>query len=313
MNLSELNNINQEKAENIAKSNFSQNHKDNSNNTNDSNTTNNTNENHEDKHIIFTTHGLGAYGITVSEEDIDNLSVSSWVQELGVLMDYDETDSEQVSEYVLDALISYKLAKKKVILEVPFEKIYQLEKHENIQDENYITFKLDERYDIFMLLGLVANMKLNLSFLPPKEVYDTLENDLSVSDEVKEKIVAKSFDLYKNVLKDALIRFLEKENFDKFVFPITNYIEYLYSQIIYKTNEFIVTDAYILNFFANYLSDNEINQLKEEIAEKLYEYYGSKEEFENIAKILMNSVYNTMTEVSIENNSRLLEQKQAQS
>ena len=210
---------------------------------------------------------------------------------------------------MLDTLIAYKLAKKKAILEVPFEKIYTLEKNVNSSDENHITFTLNPQYDLKMILGIVANMSLNVSFLPPKEIYDTLENDFSVTDEIKEKITQKSFELYKSVLKTVLVEFLEKENFEKFVFPITNYIEYLYSQIIYPTQEFIVTDSYILNFFASYLSDLEINELKDEVRETLYEYYGSKEEFESIAKILMHSVYETMTQVSIENRDRLLEEK----
>lgn len=306
MKLSELNNISLEQADQIAKNNFKSNHTDEKGDNYSA---------QEDKHIIYTTHGLGVYSVSVTEEDIETLEVSSWVKEIGILMEYepfDEQNSDQlspVSEVVLDALISYKLAKKKVVLEVPFEKIYTLQKHDGIKNEDYISFQLDKRYDLTTLLGLVANMNLNLSFLPPKEVYDTLENDTSVSDEIKEKIAQKSFNLYKEILKDALVGFIEKENFETFVLPITNYIEYLYSQIIYKTEEFIVTDSYILNFFASYLSDKEINELKDEIREKLYEYYGSQEEFENIAKILMNSVYETMEQISIENRDRLAEQK----
>jgi hypothetical protein len=310
MKLSELNNITLEQANEIAKNNFKNNHTDEKGNNYSS---------QEDKHIIYTSHGLGAYGISVDEEDIDSLEVASWVKEIGILMDYEPLEeasamnqTTHVSEFVLDALISYKLAKKKAILEIPFEKIYQLKKHDSVTNEDYISFTLDKRYELVSLLGLVANMSLNISFLPPKEVYDTLENDNSVSDEVKEKIAQKSFSLYKEVLNEALLGFLEKENFENFVFPITNYIEYLYSQIIYKTEEFIVTDSYILNFFASYLSDTEINDLKDEIRENLYKYYGSKEEFENIAKILMNSIYETMKEVSIENRDRLLEQKATQ-
>ena len=84
MNFSELNKINEAKAKEIAQINFKQNHNDN-------------NHQQEDKHIIYTTHGLSAYHIKVSLEDIDSLEVAPWVNEIGVLMDYDKDDPEQIS------------------------------------------------------------------------------------------------------------------------------------------------------------------------------------------------------------------------
>ena len=197
----------------------------------------------------------GVFGLSfygVEVDDASDLTPPEWLKEIGILLKVDEDG--QLNEDVLDVAISYRLSKVKVLMEVPFEIAKQ------VNEEHLIS-------------SVATNMQVALSFLPPEE--DSEE----------------AFQAYVGVLRQTTKAFLGKPNVDQMVMPITNYLEYLFVNLLAPDRPFQVKDVYVKSAFVEQMTPERVDALKEEIRAEVYAHFGGKEGFENVGKGLMSSFY----------------------
>jgi hypothetical protein len=217
----------------------------------------------------------GVYGISAYSVDVDSaedITPPSWLKEIGLLLKVN--DAGEISEDVLDVAISYRLAKTKVMAEIPF-------------DENN---SIDEDY---LMISLAINMQVGLSFLPPED--DTEE----------------SFLIYLDRMRKVCKAFFKRPNMDQTVMPVTNYIEYLFVNLLHPDRPFQVSDPYIISSYANVLREDRVDRLKEVIREETYSNFGGKDGFENMAKALMGKIYHETVAITSDAHKTLTEMRAA--
>ena len=153
-----------------------------------------------------------------------------------------------LSDLVMDIVINYSLSGKDVIVEVPFE----------------------ENVDVEYLLSLASNIEVSLSLLPPKDIND------------------ENMAIYTQRLKDMTEVYLSQksENYNKYIFPISNYIEYLMINLLDKDREFVPKDSYIVNYF-DIMNKEVSNKMKDNLREHIYELHGGQELFEKTTLEIM--------------------------
>lgn len=199
------------------------------------------------------------YGITLNEDSLD-VKFSSppvHIKELGFIFKVD--DSGLMDEGLMDIVISYRLSNVDIVLEVPVEVL--LEKN------------IEPKY----LIQLASNVDFGISILPPSK-------DSNVT-----------FEQFENVLMQFFNEMLSRPNFDKFVSPISNFLEYLMiEQILGKDKliDFKPTDEYIVNNYSTNLSVSESDSFKDKIRKRLYDFYEGEENFNLVAKSMLSALLN---------------------
>jgi hypothetical protein len=215
----------------------------------------------------------GVYGLSAYSVDVDNaddITPPSWLKEIGILLKVD--DNGEINEDVLDVAISYRLAKTKVMAEIPFDP-------EHAVDEDYL------------MMSLAVNMQIGLSFLPPET--DTED----------------SFLMYQERIRRVCRAFFKRPNLDQMVMPVSNYLEYLFVHLLHPDRPFQIKDPYILAAYAGVMTSERVDRLKDVIREEAYANFGGKDGFENMAKTLMGKVYAETLSITESAKIRLDEQK----
>jgi hypothetical protein len=196
----------------------------------------------------------GVFGLSAYSVDVDStadLMPPGWLKEIGLVLKID--DQGQIDEDMLDVAISYRLAKVKVMVEVPYR--------EDQVDEDHL------------MMALATNMQVVLSFLPPEDTG------------------AASFNGYLEQTRRVCQAFFKRQNLDQMVMPVTNYLEYLFVNLMAPNRPFQVKDPYVLAAYADVLGSERTDALKVVIREEAYAHFGGQENFERVAKGLMRGVY----------------------
>lgn len=165
-----------------------------------------------------------------------------------------------IEENLLDIIISYKLTNLSVIVEVPAQ----------------LFEKIEPKY----LLQLASNVDFAISLLPPG-------HSLVDSSVTQEK--------YQDLIGKFTQELLSRQNFDKQVVPITSFFQYVMMEKFIGTEKmkgFEIEDQYILDNFANVLTTENSDKFKAIIRSKLYDFYGSEEEFNAVAQLMQEALYN---------------------
>lgn len=217
----------------------------------------------------------GVHGISVYGIDVDSaedLTPPEWLKEVGIVLKID--DQGEIDENVLDVAISYRLSKVKVLIEIPFR--------EDQLDEDYL------------LASIATNMQVALSFLPPE-------------DESEEQ-----FQLYLAQIRRVCQAFFKRQNLDQTIMPLTNYLQYMFINIIRPNYEFKVKDPYVIAMYANILGEECTDILKDVIREEVYAAFGGQEEFEEVATGLLLSVFDETERIVSSSRDYLRAEKEKQ-
>lgn len=194
-----------------------------------------------------------AYGVTLDAESTqcDYSSPPENLKEIGFIMKVD--NDGLMDESLMDVVISYRLTNMDVLLEVPSELL--------------IEEKLDPKY----LLQLSMNVDFAVAILPP-------ENG--------------DFETYDKIILLVLNEILEKPNYDKFVYPISNFLEYLMLEQVLSPEQLVgfrPEQRYVIDNFSSKIPKEISDRFKQVMRDRLYEFYGSKENFEIVAKTMLES------------------------
>lgn len=202
-----------------------------------------------------------AYSITLDE----NSSATEYstppgsLQEIGFVFRVDEDG--MMDEALMDLVISYRLTNLPVLIEVPTQLI--------------VEGKVAPKY----LIQLANNVDFFIALLPPGHAL--------VGDAIT---VAQ----YKEVIMKVLEEMLSKPNFDKFVYPVSNFFEYLMlEQILGKEKlvGFRPENEYVRDNFANLMTHQDSDEFKLAIRNRLYDFYGGQQEFDLVAQTILDGVY----------------------
>lgn len=182
---------------------------------------------------------------------------------------------------LLDIIVSYKLTKVNVTLEVPLS-----------------LFK-DDLVKVSYLINITHNLDIALSLLP---------NGHRLSGEG-------TIDDYRKVLKSVVLELTKKPNFSKFIYPVSGYFQYLMMEVIIgkeKLKNLIPDDLYVVENFYNVLSTADSDSFKEDIREDIYDFYGGESEFKLVAGTMIKTVYEKNKESYTEMIQKNIEQQKAE-
>lgn len=210
------------------------------------------------------------YSVELNEESSkpEYASPPENLEEIGFVFKVD--NENMMEENLMDVVISYRLTNLPVVMEIPTQ----------LFTKNGVEVKY--------LIQLANNVDFAISLLPPGHPL--------VKDEV-------SIEEYKKIVLEFLDEILNRPNFDRFIYPISNYFEYLMLENILGENElknFRPENRYIVNNFATVLTENESNDFKLAIKNKLYDFYEGKENFDLMAKKILESVYEKTQDVYVD-------------
>jgi hypothetical protein len=164
-----------------------------------------------------------------------------------------KADAGDIDETLMDVIISYGLAGVDVILEIPAEQT-----------------DIDPKY----LVSVAANAGFSLSLLPPE-----------VSNEAADQA-------YFNRLRDFAAVYLTQGNFGKFIAPVTNYLEYLFVELLRGEElPFQINDPYIKNRLMQLSDQDFVDAFKSRLREDFYALFGSRAEFEKFARRMMVQIH----------------------
>lgn len=195
-----------------------------------------------------------AYLVEINDESssIDFASPPAGLKEIGFVMKID--NDGMMNESLMDIVISYRLSNVDIVIEVPSDMIS--------------SGNLDVKY----LFNLSQNVDFAISLLP--------------SDDIKK---------YEDVIEKSLEELLARPNFDKFVYPISNFLEYLMLEQVLGTEalaDFRPEQRYLIENYSSVMTKEDSDRFKSVIRTSLYNYYGSKEDFELVAKTMLETVIN---------------------
>lgn len=218
------------------------------------------------------------YGLEINAQDVDLVdSLPQSIEEVGLVLKLD--DDSMIDESLLDVLITLRLKNIDVVLEVPS----QLVANNNVE--------------IKYLLQLASNADFAVAFLPPG--HNLVGDSLTVEQ-------------YKAIVKSATSEMLSKPNFDKFVYPVSSFFEYLMLEQILSAEDlkdFRPENEFIKENFASVLTKQDSDDFKAEIRELVHNFYGGAQEFSIFSKSLIESLrdkskqmYKEQVEIDIRNN-----------
>ncbi|NCQ51643.1 hypothetical protein GW796_07070 [archaeon] len=210
---------------------------------------------------------LSAYSIVLDEKssDTEYATPPENLEEIGFVFKVDEDG--MMDEALMDVVISYRLTNLPVLIEVPSQLVTE--------------GKVEVKY----LLQLANNVDFSVALLPPGHAL--VENKLTIEQ-------------YKGVILSLVDEMLSKPNFDKYVYPISNFFEYLMlEQVVGKEKlvNFRPESKYVQESFSNLMSQKDSDDFKADIRSKLYDFYGSREDFELVAKTMLEGVYDKTKEI----------------
>ena len=207
------------------------------------------------------------FGITL-DKDSQNAQYANLpenIKELGFVFVLD--DEGTIDETLMDLIITYKLNNIEVVVEVPIDLL--------------VNKKITPAY----LMQLASNIGFAISLLPPKHPI----ND-----------VAYSFEEYQSVLLAVLKEMQQRPNFDKPIYPINSYFDYLILEKVVgeqAKEKFKPTDSYILNHYIKYVTEEQSDAFKEAIKNSLYDFYGGQESFDIMISSMIESLYDKSKDI----------------
>lgn len=209
------------------------------------------------------------FGIVLNSDSskIEYHTPPSNFEMLGFILDLDEEGL--IKDDLLDVLINYRITNTQIMIEVPSQLL--------------LSKKIDAKY----LLQLSSNVDFMISVLPP--------NHIAVGNTVTDEE-------YSTIIEDFTKELLLKPNFDKFICPISSFMEYLMLETLLGDKEpaivnFKPQDPYIINTFVNNLSEESSNLFKGKIRNTIYDFYGSKEDFEDISSLMFKNIESKSEEI----------------
>ncbi len=202
-----------------------------------------------------------AYSITINEESTnpDFSTPPQNLEEIGFVFKIDEDG--MLDESLMDILISYRLTNLPVVIEVPVDLI--------------TSGKLEVKY----LIQLSNNVDFSIALLPPGS------NLVSTKDV--------SMAQYKEIIGNVVDEMLARPNFDKFIYPVSNFFEYLMLENILgkeKLTDFRPENKYVIENYSSVISKEDSDDFKALIRSKLYDFYGGEHEFKIVASTMLEEI-----------------------
>jgi len=201
-----------------------------------------------------------AYSIELNEES-SNTEFSTPpenLEEIGFIFKIDEDG--MMAEDLMDLVISYRLTNLPILIEVPTNLI------------------AEEKVEMKYLIQLANNVDFSIALLPSD--HDLVDKSMSI-------------EKYKEILLSFVDEILNRPNFDKQIYPISNFFEYLMLEQVLgeeQLKDFAPEFGYIQTNFAKVITKENSDDFKDAIRKKLYNFYGSKEDFDNVAKTMIEGV-----------------------
>ena len=208
----------------------------------------------ENKHLN------SAYSIII-DEDSNNPDFSvppQNIEEIGFIFKIDEDG--MLDESLMDIVISYRLTNLPVVMEVPIDLI--------------TTGKLEIKY----LIQLANNIDFSIALLPPGN--SMVETEISMEQ-------------YKEIISKVVDEMLLRPNFDKFIYPVSNFFEYLMLENILgkdKLTDFRPENKYVIQNYASVMSKEDSDSFKNLIRQKLYDFYGGEQQFKLVASTMIEEI-----------------------
>lgn len=201
-----------------------------------------------------------AYSVTINEDSTnpDYSTPPQNLEEIGFVFKVDEDG--MLDESLMDIVISYRLTNLPVVMEVPVDLI--------------TTGKLEVKY----LIQLANNVDFSIALLPPGS-----------------NLVAKDISMvqYKEIISNVVDEMLSRPNFDKFIYPVSNFFEYLMLENILgkeKLADFRPENKYVIENYSSVMSKTDSDDFKRIIREKLYDFYGGEHEFKLVASTMIEEI-----------------------
>ena len=91
---------------------------------------------------------------------------------------------------------------------------------------------------------------------------------------------------YKNVLNEAAVALLKFRGSAPYLFPVSNYIEYMAANVLSGVKALEPKDLYTKNTFKKVLPSDWVDDIKSSLAGTVYEYLGGKGKFEESVKLM---------------------------
>lgn len=198
-----------------------------------------------------------ANGVVFGEYSDEFDSPPEGLEAIGLVVELDDTQTGILPE-LIDLVISFNLENIPVLLEIPAQLLRKMS------------------VDDFIILG--DNLNLSLSILPPG--HHLVSEDVTLEE-------------YSEYLKQATQCLLNYPDFSVDVQPVSNYITYLMLEVILKEklqDVFKVKNEYLLENFVSVLPEESSDYFKAIIKDIVYDHYGGKEGFTNVANVLVNQV-----------------------
>lgn len=203
------------------------------------------------------------YGVSVSQEDCDveYSTPPENLETIGLLFKLD-ADGTGIDDNLLDVIINYHLSNVAIQLEIDPADISE------------------DKMSVSNLMQLASNVSFDISILPPNHPLTS---------------GTCSFERYKEVLNEFTQEMLERTNFERFVAPISNFLQYLMTETILGEEHEIIKNykpenQYIIDNFVNVLTEEQSNDFKNGIRQKCYDHFGSKEEFLSYCKVIFDVI-----------------------
>lgn len=208
-----------------------------------------------------------AYSIKLDEASsaTEYSTPPSNLKEIGFIFKINEEGL--IDEPLLDVVISYGMTNLPMLMEVPSQLIAE--------------GKVQAKY----LIQLASNVGFFIAFLPPG--HEEVGNSITVEQ-------------YKDVVMQVTDEMLKKPNFDKFVYPVSNYFEYLMLEQILgkeKLANFRPESEYVKDNFSSLITHQDSDDFKLAIRNRLYDFYGGEQEFNLVAQTILDGVYEKSKEM----------------
>jgi hypothetical protein len=208
-----------------------------------------------------------AYSITLNDESssVEYSTPPLNLEEIGFIFRVNEEG--EIEENLLDVIINCGLKNLPTLVEVPSQLISE------------------EKVSVKYLIQMASNIGFFLAFLPPG--HEEVGNLITISQ-------------YKDVVMQVTEEMLKRPNFDKFVYPVSNYFEYLMlEQILGKDKlvNFRPESEYIKDNFSNLMTSKDSDDFKLSIRNRLYDFYGGENEFNLVAQTILDGVYEKSKEI----------------
>jgi len=208
-----------------------------------------------------------AYSIKLDEESFSDeyLTPPPNLKEIGFIFKID--DQGEMDERLMDIIINCRLTNVPTLLEVPTQML------------------VDKIVATKYLIQLSKNMEFSFALLPPG--HELVGDSINIEQ-------------YKTIIMEVLENMLAKPDFDKFVYPISNFLEYLMLEQILgkqKLENFRPENEYVEDNFSNLMTKEHSDEFKLLIRNRLYDFYGGEKEFNLVAQTILDGVYDKTKDI----------------